>query len=170
MIEFYPPNSFIHKQAKTMEEFMINLIRNEGVFDLFLNDDEKKENEKLKRRDSKDNPDEIKIPKKRGRKPKNFIETERLKEMEKKMSQTNSNLIDLGSEGFISEKKYFNNIFKYQNSDFHDRKNIFTNEFDDEVLVNKQLNSEFNSKIEEDKDNNEKNHKNLKEADICVEI
>lgn len=33
--EFYPLNSFFHKQANTMHNFMTHLIREEGVFDTF---------------------------------------------------------------------------------------------------------------------------------------
>jgi hypothetical protein len=33
--EFYPANSFFHKQANTMQNFMTHLIKEEGVFDTF---------------------------------------------------------------------------------------------------------------------------------------
>lgn len=168
MISFYPPNSFIHKQAKTMEEFMIHLIRNEGIFDLFLNDDEKKENERLKRRDSKDS-NELKIPKKRGRKPRNYIETDKLNEYEKKMSQSTSNFIDLDSDTFLSEKRYSENNFRNNSGLVHQHKSIFRSDYADDYFRNKDLNrhnSNFNKQTNEEKSN----EKDYKDVDICVEI
>ncbi len=61
---------------------MIHLIRNEGIFDLFLSEDKKKLNEKLCRKDSLGS-NEIRLPKKRGRKPRNYVELEKLQELEK---------------------------------------------------------------------------------------
>jgi len=155
-----------------MEEFMIHLIRNEGIFDLFLNDDEKKENARLKRRGS-EYSDEIKIPKKRGRKPRNFIETERLKNLEIKKGQLNSNYIDLDSDILLTHKRYADINFRSNNFIFgHGHKSIFKSDFDDYYVRNKQLNIINNC------DNNRKgfedgeiySEKDFKEVDICVEI
>jgi hypothetical protein len=145
---------------------MIHLIRNEGIFDLFLNDDEKKENQRLKRRDSKDS-DEIKIPKKRGRKPRNFIETERLKELEKKMNHSKSNLIDLDSDTFLSEKRYSDNNFRNNNFNLV-QKSKFKKDNEDDYF---KIAGSNGNKTNDNKDENENyNEKDYKETDICVEI
>ncbi len=173
MIEFFPQNSFIHRQAKTMEEFMIHLIRNEGIFDLFLNDDERKENERLKKRNSKDDQDEIKIPKKRGRKPRNFIEIERLKEIERKMNQSFSNIIDFESDCFLSGKK-ITDTYIYDNIDksIKSENNIYKKELEDFQFLNKEENyqsyNQMDNNIKKNKEENKEN--NFKETDICVEI
>lgn len=176
MCDFYPEKSFIHKQAKTMEEFMIHLIRNEGVFDLFLNDDERKENEKLKRKNSKDDPNEIKIPKKRGRKPRNFLDPQKV------INKSSSNTIGSDSRNYFGNQNKYknikNNIITNFNTNFERRMNYTDNRFapafhfsnhvmmniEPKCLINENLFNNF-----QEKENNNEQEKN-QDADICVEI
>ena len=142
---FYCEKSFLHKQAKTMEEFMIHLIRNEGIFDLFLNDDEK-DLDGFRDKDFMNNKNEPKIHKKRGRKPKNFIETERLKELEK----INQNKININSDVNLNENNIYN-LNKYL-------------DLNENSFLNKAKNSFF-----EKEDDLDKNSEKM-DPDICVEI